>query len=67
MHSQMLKMSSIEQNEIISEEYILKALNNVKVQYKNQFTSLLTKCIFCNNICLYINKITGKYLKKLLN
>lgn len=63
IHNKALKMSSNEQNRTVPDECILKSLDNAKVQYKNQFTCLLTRCIFCNNISLYINKITGKYFK----
>lgn len=62
IHFNILKMSTTELNNTISEECILKSLDNLKIQYKNQFTCLLTRCVFCNNICLYINKITGKYI-----
>lgn len=64
INSNILEMSTTELNKTMSEECILKSLDSLKVIYKNQFTCLLTKCIFCNNVCLYINKITGKYLKK---
>lgn len=57
----MLGTSTTDINRNISEECIFKSLDNLKVQYINQFTCLLTRCVFCNNICLYINKITGKH------
>lgn len=64
IHNQIFKMSSTEHttNTISAgESCVSKSLDNSKVQYTNRFTSLLTKCIFCNNVSLYINKITGKY------
>lgn len=64
INNSMLEMSTTELNKTMSEESILISLDNLKVQYKNQFTCLLTRCVFCNNICLYINKMTGKHLKK---
>lgn len=65
IHNQKIKISSTEHTITDHEELsILNSLDNFKVQYKNQFTCLLTRCIFCNHISLYINKITGKYYKK---
>lgn len=43
------------------ELHVSKSLNNFKVHYKDQFTCLLSKCIFCKTMSLHINKTTGKY------
>lgn len=62
LYNQNIKMSSTDHTGTAHKELSFSnSLDNLKVQYKNQFTCLLTKCIFCNNISLYINKITGKY------
>lgn len=61
-HNEMFKMISIKHNSVMSGELYSKSLDNSQVQYTNQFTCLLTKCVFCHNTCLYINKITGKYI-----
>lgn len=56
------EMSSIKLYSVASGELNLpKLLDNFKVLYKNQFTCLLTKCVFCQNSSLHINKITGNY------
>lgn len=62
-YNQKVKISSTEHTRTVVDEElsILNSLDNFKVHYKNLFTCLLTRCIFCNNISLYINKITGKY------
>lgn len=59
VRNQVLKMSSTEHS--TTELCISKSLEKCKIQYKNQFTCLLTRCIFCSNNALYINKITGNY------
>lgn len=62
IRNQIFKMNSFEHNNRPSEElYFSKSLDNFKVQYKNQFACLLTRCAFCNNMSLYINKITGMW------
>lgn len=45
----------------LEELHVSKSLNNFKVHYKDQFTCLLSKCIFCKTMSLHINKTTGKY------
>jgi len=63
--NQIFKMYSNEHNDTTLEvSHFSKSLDNFKVHYKNQFACLLTKCVFCNNMCLYINKITGKYFNQ---
>lgn len=62
--NQIFKMSSTQHKNTIpvGELCISKSLDDFKVQYTNRFTSLVIKCLFCNNVSLYINKITGKYI-----
>lgn len=68
MHNQIFKIDSTEHENTKSGELsILKSLDNFKVKYKNQFACFLTKCVFCNNLSLYINKITGSYTNYLYN
>lgn len=66
IYCQILKISSSAEhsNTTPAEIYIIKSLDDLKIKYKNQFTCFLTKCVFCNNLSLHINKITGKYKKK---
>lgn len=65
IHNQIFKISSLEHNNTRSDELCFsKLLDNFKVQYKNQFACLLTRCVFCNNMSLYINKVTGKYFNE---
>lgn len=50
-------MSSTERD--TTELCISKSLDTCQIQYKNQFACLLTRCTYCSNMTLYINKITG--------
>lgn len=64
MRNQIFKINTIEHENTKSGELcILKSLDNFKIKYKNQFACFLIKCIFCYNLSLYINKITGNYKK----
>lgn len=62
IHNKMFKINLIKHKSVTSEELYSKSLDNSQILYKNQFTCLLTKCVFCHKTCLYINKITGKYI-----
>lgn len=54
-------VSTIHNNTITENLCISKLLDDFKIQYNNKFTCLLSKCIFCNSMALFINKVTGKY------
>lgn len=61
IQNQISKISSTDHDRTTSRDFfVTKLLDSFKVPYKNQFTCLLIRCNFCNNISLYINKITGK-------
>lgn len=62
IHNKIFKIMIIKHNSMTSGELYSKSLDDFKVRYKNQFTCLLTTCVFCHNTCLHINKITGKYI-----
>lgn len=62
LHSQIFKMNStLAENNSCGDLSILKSIGNLKIEFKNKFTCFLTRCIFCNNMSLYINKVTGKF------
>lgn len=62
LHNLIFKTNSTQYSCTTSGElHVSKSLNNFKVHYKDQFTCLLSKCIFCKVMSLHINKTTGKY------
>lgn len=60
-HFHISSTSLTENNNALGDLSISKSIENWKVDYKNKFTCFLLRCKFCNNMSLYINKITGKY------